>query len=138
MSTLDELKALKAEYAAREAALRNNAVAELKQHLNAAEAEVARIKRELAELTGDAVEPVKAQGVGQRLKPLVENSEEWNKVAKQISIVLKNYPKGLNGKDLAYKMGLTAPNEVKRVKPVIEATAVREGAGVLTRYFVKA
>jgi len=140
LSAIDELNALKAEYAKRESAIKDKALAELHHQLKAAEAEVNRIKDEISQLSGHAAKAhhaVESKPKGKRLKPIEEGSEEWNKVAKQIGIVLKNYPQGLNGKELAYKLGLTTPSEIRRVKPVIEAAAVREGAGVATRYFVK-
>jgi hypothetical protein len=71
-----------------------------------------------------------------KLPRLVEGSEEWKKVAGQVAIVMKNYPGGLNGKEIAYKLGLTEPNAVTRVQPVIKATLRREGEGVATRYFL--
>ena len=143
LSTFEQLAALKAEYNTRIEALKQNATAELKAKLKTAESEVARIKNELAQLTGDAVaggndaNGAGSKAPGKRLKPLVENSGEWNAVAQQITDVLKNHREGLNGKELSARLGFTTQNEIKRIKPVIAASTVREGVGILTRYFIK-
>ena len=42
-----------------------------------------------------------------------------------------------NGKAIATKLGLTAPNEIKRIQPVIHATTRREGKGVSTRFLLQ-
>ena len=132
-SALDKLNALKSEFAAKETAIINEAVAELTQQLKEAKANVARIESEIEKLSGGQVEEAPK---GKRIKPLEEGSEEWNKIANQIKIVLKNYKDGLNGKAIAKKLGLTAPNAIKRVQPVIQATTRREGQGVKTRFIL--
>ena len=134
LSALNELAMLKAEFESRSEQIKAKALAELREQLTAAKAEVVRIEREITHLEGNAgTEPAPKI---KRLKPIENSSEEWNKVAKQIAIVLKNYKDGLNGKAIAKKLGLTAPNEIKRVQPVIVATTRREGEGVGTRYFL--
>lgn len=71
-----------------------------------------------------------------KLPKLVPGSEEWNKVAGQLQIVMKNYPEGLNGRQIAYKMGLTKPNAVMRIQPVIKATLQKSGQKASTKYFL--
>jgi len=131
------IEQIRAEADAKIKALSHQFLEELKGQLKAAEAEVSRIKGEIAFLCGHS--EVKATEVkrSKRLPSLVEGSEEWDKVAKQIAIVLKNYKDGLNGKAIATKLGLTEKNEIKRVQPVIQAICRREGAGIATRFFLK-
>lgn len=72
-----------------------------------------------------------------RLSKLVEGSEDWNKVAAQIATVMKNYPQGLNGRQIAYKLGLMEANAVMRIQPVIKATLQKTGQKASTKYFLK-
>jgi uncharacterized protein involved in exopolysaccharide biosynthesis len=117
-------------------ALKRQAIAELKQALKTAEAEVERLKKDLAEIEGPGAASAQAMAKRiTRLPKLEEGSEEWNKIAEQIRIVLRRYPDGLNGKTIANKLGKTEPNEIKRVQTVVQATCRREGEGVLTRFF---
>ena len=132
-SAVDQLHALKEEYAVKQAEILDGALSELKEDLKKAKAQVVRIEEEIAELTG---KPVEEKIRGRRLKPLEQGSEEWNKIEGQIKIVLKNYKDGLNGKAIATKLGLTAPNEIKRIQPVIHATTRREGKGVSTKFIL--
>ena len=134
-TALEQLNALKADFEAKAAQIKDNALSELREQLKEAKATVASIEAEIAELDGNPVE-ISKEG-GKRLKPIEEGGEEWNKVAGQIKIVLKNYKDGLNGKAIAKKLGLTVPKEIKRVQPVILGTARREGQGVSTRFFLK-
>ena len=133
-SAVEQLHALKSEFAARQSAIVSEALAELHEELKAAKANVSRIESEIEGLSGGQV-PDKSKG--KRLSPLEEGSEEWNKVAGQIKIVLKNYKDGLNGRAIAKKLGLTAPNEIKRIQPVIHGTTRREGQGVRTRFLAE-
>jgi len=139
LSALEELHALKAEYESRTQQIKVSALAELNARLKIAKADVARIEGDIAALTGNAVQAnaVEATPAGKRLKPIVEGSDEWNDVAKQITIVLQNHRGGLNGKELSSKLGLQIPRDIKRIQPVIAATSLREGAGVATKYFLK-
>jgi len=132
-TAVEQLHALKEEYAAKQAEILGGVISELKEELKAAKAEVARIEAEIADLTG---KPTDEKSHGRRLKPLEQGSEEWSKVENQIKIILKNYKDGLNGKAIATKLGLTAPNEIKRIQPVIHATTRREGKGVSTRFLL--
>lgn len=72
-----------------------------------------------------------------RLPKLVPGSKDWEKAANQIAIVMKNYPEGLNGKQIAFKMGLTAANEIMRIQPVIKATLQKSGQKASTKYKLK-
>jgi len=139
LSAIEELLALKAEFESRTQQIKSGALTELNARLKAAKAEVDRIEGEIAELTVDGFEAKAAETTptAKRLKPMVEGSEEWNKVAKQIAIVLQNNRGGLNGKELASKLGLTIPRDIKRILPVIAATTIREGAGIATKYYLK-
>ena len=132
-SAVDQLNALKEEYAVKQAQILDSVLSELKDELKAAKAEVTRIEDEIADLTG---KPVEEKLRGRRLKPLEQGSDEWNKIEGQIKIVLKNYKDGLNGKAIATKLGLTAPNEIRRIQPVIQATTRREGKGVSTKFLL--
>lgn len=131
-SAVDQLNALKLEFAVRQASIVNEALTDLDNQLKAAKANVSRIESEIASLTGD-----KIQVKGKRLGPIEEGCDEWNKVAGQIKIVLKNYKDGLNGKAIAKKLGLTSPKEIRRVQPVIQGTTRREGQGIATRFFLE-
>ena len=132
-SAVDQLNALKEEYAVKQAQILDSVLSELKDELKAAKAEVTRIEDEIADLTG---KPVEEKLRGRRLKPLEQGSDEWNKIEGQIKIVLKNYKDGLNGKAIATKLGLTTPNEIRRIQPVIQATTRREGKGVSTKFLL--
>jgi len=144
LSAIDELAALRAEFESRTKQIRATALGELNDRIKTARAEVIRIEGEIAQLTGTPV--VQPKGAhsngnepaskGKRLKPIEPNSEEWNKVAGRIAIVLHGHPLGLNGKELAAKLELQIPREIKRVQPVIAATTWREGAGAATRYML--
>jgi len=117
-------------------ALTNQVLSELNQQLKTAEAEVSRIKSEIATVTSK--DDDRNNDKPQKRQPRIEEgSDEWNKVANQIAIVLKNYSQGLNGKEIAYKMGKTEAKDIKRIQPVIQATCRREGHGVATRFFAK-
>jgi len=118
-------------------ALRKQAINELQHQLKAAELEVMRIKNDLMELGGKPASLAELVQRRTRLPKLVEGSEEWNKIAEQIKIVLKRYPDGLNGKDIANKLGKTEPKEIKRVIAVVQGTCRREGEAAATRFFVK-
>ena len=103
----------------------------MNEALKVAKSNVTRIESQIAELSGS---PIEGKVKTQRQRPLEEGSEEWNKVAGQVKIVLKNYKAGLNGKAIAKKLGLTGQNEIKRIQPVIHATTRREGKGIATRF----
>ena len=136
-TALEQLNALKADFEAKSAQIKEGALSELKEQLRAAKATVAGLEAEIAQLDGSPVESLSPKERGTRLKPIAEGGEEWNKVAGQIKIILKNYKEGLNGKAIATKLGLTVPKEIKRIQPVIQETTRREGQGVSTRFFLK-
>ena len=133
-SAVEQLHALKLEFAAKQSEILNSALAELNEQLKEAKSNVTRIESEIAELSGS---PVEGKVKGQRLSLLEEGSEEWNKVAGQIKIVLKNYKDGLNGRAIAKKLGLTDPKAIRRIQPVIHATTRREGQGAATRFHLE-
>ena len=133
-SALEQLTALKLEFEARQSEILDGVLTELKEQLKLAKTNVSRIETEIAELSG---KPVEAKSIRSRFKLLEEGSDEWNKIEGQIKIVLKNYKDGLNGKAIAKKLGLTTPNEIRRIQPVIHSTTRREGAGVSTRFFLQ-
>ena len=131
----EKLAKLDAEYFNEKAKLQKTVLDELVRDLEKAEAEVARIREEIKEITGSA--PVGTKATRRpRLGPLEEGSDEWNKIAGQIKLVLKNYKDGLNAKKIAYKMGITDPKAAKRIVPVIQAVCQRQGKGVATRYLI--
>jgi len=134
-SALQQIEELRKETDARIEALKKQALAELHQQLKPAEAEVDRIRKEIAELEGEVV--VSPSGKRTRMPALEEGSDEWNKIAGQIKTVLKNYPEGLNGRSIAYKIGKTDPKDIRRIITVVQATCRREGEGVQTRFFLK-
>ena len=137
-SALQQIEELRKDTETKIEALKKQAVEELQEKLEVAEAEVQRIRNELAAL---GCKPVGIQWEtfkrGMRLPKLVEGSEEWNKIAAQVKTVLKNYPEGLNGKTIAYKMGKTDLKDIRRIITVVQATCGREGAGVQTKFFLK-
>ena len=133
-SAVEQLHALKEEYAVKQAEILESALSELKENLKTAKTEVTRIEEEIAAQTGTSVSE---KPHGRRLKPLEQGSDEWNKVAGQIQIVLKNYKEGLNGRAIAKKLGLTAPNEIRHIQPVIHATTRREGKGISTKFILQ-
>jgi len=139
-SAKQQIDELRAATDAKIEALRKQAVAELNQALKAAEIEVERIRKDLADL--GAATPA-APGIeipaqrSKRLPKLEEGSDEWKKIAGQVAMVLKRYPDGLNGKEIAKKLGKTEPNEIKRIIAVVQGTCRREGEGVLTRFFAE-
>lgn len=85
----------------------------------------------------DRTEQVELRKRSKKLRKLVEGSEEWNKVASQIATVMKNYPEGLNGRQIAYKLGFTEANAVMRAQPVIKATLQKTGQKASTKYFLR-
>jgi len=136
-STIQQIETIKAAADARIKELTKQALFELNQQLKVAEAEVARIKSEIAEVTGDTTLVLDAAQPGKRQKAIEKGSLEWNDVAAQIANVLQRHREGLNGKELANKLGKTEPKEIKRIQPVIQATCLREGRGVSTRFYLR-
>jgi predicted nuclease with TOPRIM domain len=135
-TALQQIEDLRKETEAKIESLKQQALAELQKQLDAAQAEVERIQGEISELTGGTAGAATA-AKRTRLPALEEGSQEWEKIASQIRTVLKNYPEGLNGKTIAYKMGKTELKEVRRIITVVQATCRREGEGVQTRFFLK-
>ena len=137
-SALDELAALKAEYASRIEQIKAKALSELREQLKHARNEVARIENEIAQLAGNVVvQPsVESKPLGRRLTPIVEGSEDWTKYTNLIAITLKHHPEGLNGKQIANNIGIQKPREIRRIQPIIAATTWRDGEGAATKYFL--
>ncbi|MEI8340289.1 MAG: hypothetical protein WCH43_01995 [Verrucomicrobiota bacterium] len=139
-SAKEQIDELRAVTDAKIEALRKQAIAELTQALKTAKAEIVRIEKDLSDLGALSSPASKVEAPttrSKRLPKLEQGTDEWNRIADQIKIVLKRYPEGLNGKDIAKKLGKTEPNEIKRVITVVQGTCRREGEGVQTRFFVK-
>lgn len=121
-------------------ALENINISRLEQEKAQHQEKIRQIDEQIQNaLKAAGIEPEPSEGRlrAKKLPKLAPNSEEWNKVAAQIRTVVKNYPDGLNGRQIAYKLGLTQPNAIMRVQPVIKATLQKTGQKAATKYFLQ-
>ena len=138
----DEIQQIKA----RLRELQGQQLEELKTRRRELADELARVERQIADITGAPVAQSAApvDGLAQRkrapkIPKLVKDSDEYKEIARNVQTILAKAPTGLNGKQVADLLGFQQMNERNRIKELLnDARFFRKtGQGVSTKFFLR-
>jgi len=138
----DEIQQIKA----RLKELQNQQLDELKARRKELADELARIEKQIADITGAPVQHAAASGAGDaprkrapKLAKLVKDSEEYKEIGRNVQTILAKAPTGLNGKQIADELGFGQMNERNRIKELLNDNRFfkKTGQGVSTKFFLR-
>jgi hypothetical protein len=137
----DEIQQIKA----RLRELQNQQLEELRSRRRELADELARVERQIADITGTPVQAAaSADGDAPRkrapkLAKLVKDSEEYKEIARNVQTTLAKEPTGLNGKQIADMLGFHQMNERNRIKELLNDNRFfkKTGQGVSTKFFLR-
>ena len=137
----DEIQQIKA----RLRELQGQQLEELKTRRRELADELARVERQIADITGAPVQaaaPVDGSAPRKRapkLAKLVKDSDEYKEIGRNVQTLLAKVPTGLNGKQIADALGFQQMNERNRIKELLnDARFFRKtGQGVSTKFFLR-
>ena len=136
----DEIQQIKA----RLKELQNQQLDELKARRKELADELARVEKQIADITGAPVAPAAGAGDAPRkrapkLAKLVKDSEEYKELGRNVQTILAKTPTGLNGKQIADELGYAQMNERNRIKELLNDNRLfkKTGQGVSTKFFLR-
>jgi hypothetical protein len=136
----DEIQQIKA----RLKELQNQQLDELKARRKELADELARVEKQIADITGAPVQPAAGAGDAPRkrapkLAKLVKDSEEYKELGRNVQTILAKAPTGLNGKQIADELGYAQMNERNRIKELLNDNRLfkKTGQGVSTKFFLR-
>ena len=136
----DEIQQIKA----RLKELQNQQLDELKARRRELADELARVEKQIADITGAPVAPAAGAGDAPRkrapkLAKLVKDSEEYKELGRNVQTILAKAPTGLNGKQIADELGYAQMNERNRIKELLNDNRLfkKTGQGVSTKFFLR-
>jgi septal ring factor EnvC (AmiA/AmiB activator) len=136
----DEIQQIKA----RLKELQNQQLDELRGRRRELADELARVEKQIADITGAPVHPAAAAGDAPRkrapkLPKLVKDSDEYKELGRNVQTILAKAPTGLNGKQIADELGYAQMNERNRIKELLNDNRLfkKTGQGVSTKFFLR-
>jgi len=136
----DEIQQIKA----RLKELQNQQLDELRGRRRELADELARVEKQIADITGTPVQHAAAAGDAPRkrapkLPKLVKDSDEYKELGRNVQTILAKAPTGLNGKQIADELGYAQMNERNRIKELLNDNRLfkKTGQGVSTKFFLR-
>jgi len=123
--------------------LQHQQLDELKQKRRELADELAKVDRQIADITGAPVEaeaaPDGARKRAPKLPKLVKDSEEYKEIGRNVQTILAKEPTGMNGKQISDALGYQQMNERNRIKELLNDPRLfrKTGQGVSTKFFLR-